>query len=213
MTRREVERRKFRQALVPGLVLSAVAHLALLGLGAVEVPGWETTEPDREREASAEEWEERSLEVVTLRPRPDRGASSPAARARSAPRPPESSAASAGPAPEVRPPSASSAAAERVDVPAVAIAVSRQETEEETSEADERLSASDLAALFPGRSETPKPTSRAARAASGEPRSIGDQFRGVRGTRRAGARGGGCVVRPGTAINRRFPEGITIGGG
>lgn len=209
MTRREVERHKFRQALVSGLVLSAVAHLALLGLGAFEVPGWETTEPDREREARAEEWKAESLEVVTLRPRPDRSASRPGDGARSARRPPETPAVSAAPTPEVRPASAPSVAPGRVNVPAVAIAVSR----EEANEADERLSASDLAALFPGRSETPKPTSRAARAASGEPRSIGDQFRGPRGTQRAGARGGGCVVRPGTAINRRFPEGITIGGG
>lgn len=205
MTRREVERRKFREALVPGLVLSAVAHLAILGLGAFEVPGWESAAPDREREARAEEWEEKSLEVVTLRPRPNRRASSPEAGAASAHRPSETAAAGAA-APTVRTPSASSLAAEPVDVPTVALAVPTHETEE-------RLSASDLAALFPGRSETPKPTSRAAREASGETGNAGDRFRGVRGTQRAGPRGGGCVVRPGTAINRRFPEGITIGGG
>lgn len=206
MTRREVERRKFRQALVPGLVLSAVAHLALLGLGAFEIPGRESTTPDREREARAEEWQEKTLELVTVRPDPERAAGSRDAGAASADRASEA-AGTAGPA-TVRVPPAPSVAADPVDVPTVAIAVRTGETRE----TDERLSASDLATLFPGRSETPKPASRAAREASGEPRSIGDDFRGVRGTRRAGARGGGCIVRPGTAINRRFPEGITIGG-
>lgn len=209
MTRREVERRKFRQALVPGLVLSAVAHLALLGLGAFEIPGREPTTPDREREARAEEWEEKSLELVTVRPDPERAeraAGNPEAGAPSADRASEA-AATAGAA-TVRVPPASGVAADPVEVPTAAIAVRTGDTRE----TEERLSASDLATLFPGRSETPKPASRAAREASGEPRSIGDDFRGVRGTRRAGARGGGCIVRPGTAINRRFPEGITIGG-
>lgn len=204
MSRRDVERRKFRQALVPGLVLSALAHALLLGLGGFDVPAWTDAPPDRTREARAEEWEEESLEVVRVRARSSRPANGPAADATSA-RPVERAAASA-PAPVVRAPSAPALAAEPVDVPSVVVAVRAEEREE-------RLSASDLAALFPGRSEMPRPTSRAAREASGEARDIGDRFRGVRGTQRAGPRGGGCIVRPGTAINRRFPEGITIGGG
>lgn len=207
MSRREVERRKFRQALVPGLVLSAVAHVLLLGLGGFGVPTWTDAAPDRTREDRADQWEEESLEVVRVRPRPTRvarTAGSPAAGATSA-RPAERAAASA-PAPAVRATAAPALAAEPVDVPSVMVAVRAEER-------DERLSASDLAALFPGRSEMPRPTSRAAREASGEARDAGDRFRGVRGTQRAGPRGGGCIVRPGTAINRRFPEGITIGGG
>lgn len=204
MSRREMERRKFRQALVPGLVLSAVAHVLLLGLGGFGFPTWTEAPPDRTREDRVEEWEEESLEVVRVRARSSRPANGPAAGATSA-RPAERAAASA-PAPVVRVPSAPALAAKPVHVPSVVVAVRAEEREE-------RLSASDLAALFPGRSEMPSPTSRAAREASGEPRDAGDRFRGVRGTRRAGPRGGGCVVRPGTAINRRFPEGITIGGG
>lgn len=202
MTRREVERRKFRQALVPALAVSALAHLVLLGLGAFEIPGWEPT-PDRaQQEARAEQWQERSLEVVNVRPAAERSAAGPTSDAASAER---SSGASAA-APTVRTPSAPRLAAEPVEVPSVVVALRAEETEE-------RLSASDLAALFPGRSEMPRPTSRAAREASGEPSTLGDQFRGVRGTQRAGARGGGCVLRPGTAINRRFPEDIILGGG
>ena len=205
MSRREVERRKFRQALVPGLVLSAVAHVLLLGFGGFGVPTWTEAPPDRTREDRAEEWEEESLEVVRIRrARPSRAAGGPAAGATST-RPAERAEASAS-APVVRAPSAPALAAKPVDVPSVVVAVRAEEREE-------RLSASDLAALFPDRSEMPRPTSRAAREASGEPRDAGDRFRGVRGTRRAGPRGGGCIVRPGTAINRRFPEGITIGGG
>lgn len=208
MSRREVERQKFRQALVPGLVLSAVAHVLLLGLGDFGIPAWTEAEPDRDRQERAREWEEETLEVVTVQPRPvraARAAGSPASGATSPARPAETAATSA-PAPAVRAPSAPALAADPVDVPAVMVAVRARER-------DERLNASDLAALFPGRSETPKPTSRAAREASGETGNAGDRFRGVRGTQRAGPRGGGCVVRPGTAINRRFPEGITIGGG
>ena len=208
MSRREVERRKFRQALVPGLVLSVLAHVLLLGLGGVGVPTWTDTPPDRTPQDRADEWKEESLEVVTLRPRPTRAArtaGSSAAGASSPARPAERAAASA-PAPVVRTPASPALAAEPVDVPSVRVAVRAEER-------DERLSASDLAALFPGRSEMPRPTSRAAREASGETHDAGDRFRGVRGTQRAAPRGGGCIVRPGTAINRRFPEGITIGGG
>lgn len=203
MSRREVERRKFRQALVPGLALSAVAHLALLGLAVLEVPAREESDPNRERQERAEERRDKSLEIVTVRPRPDRAAASdPAGR-------PSATAAAGAAAPAVGAPSARRVATEPVDVPSVVVAVRREEREDR----EERLSASDLAALFPGRSETPRPTSRAAREASGDPGTAGDGFRGVAGTQRAGRRGGGCVVRPGTAINRRFPEGITIGGG
>lgn len=205
MSRREVERRKFRQALVPGLALSAVAHLALLGLAVLEVPAREESDPNRERQERAEERREKSLEIVTVRPRPDRAAASRPAGASPAARPSATAAADAA-APAVGAPSARRVATEPVDVPSVVVAV-------RTEEREERLSASDLAALFPGRSETPRPTSRAAREASGDPGTAGDGFRGVAGTQRAGRRGGGCVVRPGTAINRRFPEGITIGGG
>lgn len=208
MSRREVERRKFRQALVPGLALSAVAHLALLGLAVLEVPAREESDPNRERQERAEERREKSLEIVTVRPRPDRAAASDPAGAPPAGRPSATAAAGAA-APAVGAPSARRVATEPVDVPSVVVAVRREEREDR----EERLSASDLAALFPGRSETPRPTSRAAREASGDPGTAGDGFRGVAGTQRAGRRGGGCVVRPGTAINRRFPEGITIGGG
>lgn len=203
MSRREMERRKFRQALVPGIVLSLLAHVVLLGLGSFGLPAWTEADSNRDQQERAREWEEESLEVVNLRSRAARGAKSPAAAASSA-RPAERMA-SGAPAAAVRAPSSPAVAAEPVDVPSVMVVVAAEEREE-------RLSASDLAALFPGGSEMPKPTSRAAREASGESRDAGDRFSGAGGTRRAGPRGGGCVVRPGTAINRRFPEDITIGG-
>lgn len=208
MSRREAERRKFRQALVPGLVLSVLAHVLLLGLGDVGIPAWTDAGPDRDRQERAREWEEESLEIVTVRPRPARAAAEggiPAAGASSPARAAERAEALA-PAPAVRAPSASAPAPEPVDVPVVTVAV-------QVEERDDRLSASDLAALFPGRSETPNPTSRAAREASDETGDAGDRFRGVRGTQRAGPRGGSCIVRPEGAINRRFPQDITIGGG
>lgn len=204
MSRREMERRKFRQALVPGIVLSLLAHLVLLGLGNFGLPAWTNADSNRGHQEQAREWEEERLEVVNLRSRAVRAAKSPAAGAASSARPAERVASSSA-APAVRAPSSPALAAEPVDVPSVMVVVAAEEQEE-------RLSASDLAALFPGGSEMPKPTSRAAREASGEFRDAGDRFSGARGTRRAGARGGGCVVRPGTAINRRFPEDITIGG-
>lgn len=199
-----MERRKFRQALIPGIVLSLAAHLLLLGLGNFGLPSWTDTDSNRDREERAHEWADRSLEVVNLRPRAVRKARNPAAGAASSDRRADRAASSA-PAPAVRAPSSPARAAEPVDVPSVMVAVAAEEGEE-------RLSASDLAALFPGGSEMPKPTSRAAREASGESRDAGDRFAGARSTRRAGSSGGGCVVRPGTAINRRFPEDITIGG-
>lgn len=205
MSRRELERRKYREALVPGLVLSALAHVLLLGLGTFDVPPWSDAGPDRDVRERAERWKEQSMELVTLRAATE----TPAAVAASGAGAAKESAARVERAPAVRPPSTSSVALEPVTVPSPVITarLERQEDEE-----DRRLSASELAALFPGRNETPRPTSRAAREVSGEARDVGDRFRAVGGTRRAAPRGGGCVVRPGAAINRRFPEGITIGG-
>lgn len=207
MSRRELERRKYREALVPGLVLSAVAHALLLGLGTFGVPSWTDGEADREARERAERWKEESIEVVTVRPAPARTAAESRAGEAPARAGSAEAAASAAVASTIRTPSSPAVALEPVEAasPVVALRAERRE--------EERLSASDLASLFPGRSEMPKPTSRAAREVSGEARDAGDRFRAVGGTRRAAPRGGGCVVRPGSAINRRFPQGITIGGG
>lgn len=214
MSRRELERRKYREALVPGLVLSAFVHVLLLGLGTFDVPPWNDAGPDRELRERSERWKEQSMELVTLRPASGLAAAeSPAARAASgAEAGKEAATAERAPAIRIRPPSTSSVVLEPVTAPSPVFAVRLERLERQEDEEDRRLSASDLAALFPGRNETPRPTSRAAREASGEARDVGDRFRSVGGTRRAAPRGGGCVVRPGTAINRRFPEGITIGG-
>lgn len=210
MSRRELERRKYREALVPGLVLSAVAHALLLGLGTFGVPPWTDGEADREARERAERWKEESIEVVTVRLAQARTAAESRAgeastRAGTAEAP--TAAASAAEASTIRTPSSPAVALEPVDAASPVSALRAERREEE------RLSASDLASLFPGRSEMPKPTSRAARETSGEARDAGDRFRAVGGTRRAAPRGGGCVVRPGSAINRRLPQGITIGGG
>lgn len=202
MSRREAERQKFRLALVPGLLLSAVAHALLLGLGTIGVPLPGETEP-AERERS-EQPKERAIEAVTVRPEPTRTADgrtgSVASRGGSA------EATATASAPRVRASPSPGAAMEPVEAPSVVVAVRTERTEEE------RLSATDLAGLFPGGNEMPKPASRAAREASGEAGNAGDQFPAVGDRRRAASRGSGCVIRPGTAINRRFPEGITIGG-
>lgn len=206
MSRRQMERRKYREALVPGLVLSAVAHALVLGMATFGVSLPEDT--DDAAEDRAERWEENSVQLVSVRPR-----SAPSAEARSAAgaRANDDAAAEADAAavaaPRVR--AAASApvvATERVDAPLVAVRIRGERRQEG------RLSATQLAGMFPGGDQMPRPTSRAAREASGEHRDVGDRFRALGGTQRAGPSGGGCTVAPGAIIDRRFPQGITIGG-
>lgn len=216
MSRRELERRKFREALVPGLVLSAVAHALVLGLGHFGAPSWQPDEaPDRPEEV-ADRWQDRSLRVVATRSEPAPAAESRAASAAAtsdgAPSRAAPSAADAGgaDAPAPRTPSrpvSTGVALEPVEAPSADVALAAEGSGDEG-----RLTATDLAELFPSDGEMPEPASRAAREASGPARDVGDRFGAVGDTRRAAPRGGGCVVRPGAVINRRFPEGITVGG-
>lgn len=204
MSRRETVRREYRRALVPGLLLSVAAHVLLLGLGAVGVPPWEETEPAPDERTT--ERSEQVMEVVDVRPAPARTP----ARSVEASRPDTDDPAEAGlreaAAPSVRTPSSTALHAEPVPVPAPAAVIPVERRRED------RLSATDLAALFPGDGDVPRPTSRAAREASGDGRRAGDGFRAPDDTRRVAPRRGGCIVRPGGVINRRLPRGIVIGG-
>lgn len=206
MSRRDLEKRKFREALVPGLIVSVAVHAVLLGLGAFGVPAPETR--DRADEGRLDRWEENSIRMVAVRAAPSRardgGAGEPAPAAGS---PTEAVARATVDAPPERAPApAPTVAAEPVAVPVVAVPV-------RTERRERRLSATELAGMFPDGSQMPRATSRAARAVSGEHRDVGDRFRAPGGTRRAGPRGEGCTVGPGAIIDRRFPRGITIGGG
>lgn len=206
MSRRDAARRQYRRALVPGLVLSAVAHALVLGLLALDVP---LREDPRDRAVKpADRAQETGLEVVALRQRDARRpASTPGDGAAPPAETGERASEAAVRAPAVRTPPSREMVTERVEAPAGAVPVPMDERREE------RLGAAELAALFPGSDEVPRPTSRAAREASGEPRDVGDRFQAVGGTQRAGTRGGGCTVTPGTAINRRFPQDLEFGGG
>lgn len=204
MSRRETERKNFRRALIPGLVLSLVAHGLALGLLAFDVPLWPSDAEDATREERAERYTERSLEVVALRS-PRSSPASPAEEAAAAEASARAAEASTA-APSVRSPSTPSVSAEPVEAPTVVLAVVAERRDER------RLSATDLAGMFPGRSQVPKPTSRAARKASGEARDVGDRFEAIGGARNAGPRGGGCTTNPGSLINRRIPSDLTAGG-
>lgn len=211
MSRRQEERASFRRAWTAGLAVSVAAHALLLALGAVGVPLWPDDESAaEEREERGERWEERSLQVVSVR-----AAGADAASASDAAAPSEASARSvaasggeAGAVPAVRRPETASLDVEPARVPTVAVTMPAEVREEE------RLSATELAGMFPGRDRMPRPTSRAAREASGPARDVGDRFEGISrgGTRSAGPRGGGCVVNPGSLINRRLPRGLPFGG-
>lgn len=204
MSRREMEREKYREALVPALIVSAVVHALVLGLGVYGVPMPEAD--DGSAEERAERWEENSIHVVSVRPRSSRAAAQRADGG--APARASGAASTAVAEPSVRDPSVAAVSTERVRaVEAVPVAL-RTETRER-----ERLSATELAGMFPGGDQMPEATSRAAREVSGEPRDVGDRFRTLGGTRSAGPRGGGCTVGPGAIVDRRFPQGITIGGG
>lgn len=214
MSRRELERRKFREALVPGLVLSAVAHALVLGLGHFGPPSWQPDEAPERPEEVADRWQDRSLRVVATRSEPapaaESRAASGAATSDGAPSRAAPSAADAGgaDAPAPRTPSRTAGVTvEPVEAPSADVSLAAEGDGEEG-----RLTATDLAELFPGDGEMPEPASRAAREASGPARDVGDRFEAVGDTRRAAPRRGGCVVRPGAVINRRFPEGITVGG-
>lgn len=202
MSRRDSTRRQYRRALLPGLVLSVIAHALALGLGGFDVPLW--TDGETSEEDAVDRFQETTLQVVAVRRTEARRTSRADVDG--------ASSASAGPAeagagaPAVQPPRSPVLAVEPVPVPAPAPPLRSEERRRE------RLSATDLAALYPGSSEVPRPTSRAAREASGEYRDVGDRFGGAGGTRRAGPRGGECTASPGTIIDRRFPEGTTIGG-
>lgn len=206
MSRRDLERRKFRQALVPGLIVSVAVHAVVLGLGAFGVPGAEARDrADRER---PDRWDESSIRMVAVRAAPSRardgGAGEPDPAAGS---PSEAVARATVDAPPARAPSpAPTLAAEPVAVPVVAVPL-------RTERRERRLTATELAGMFPDGAQMPRAASRAARAVSGEHRDVGDRFRALGGTRRAGPRGEGCTVGPGAIIDRRFPRGITIGGG
>lgn len=181
----------------------------VLGVGGfgVSLPDAGDGHPDPDERA--DRWMENSIRTVAVRARSSRAARDEAtdlARAdRSAP---EAAATATVAAPPVRPAArAPAVSADRVDAPLVAVALRGERRERE------RLSATDLAGMFPGGDETPRPTSRAAREVSGEHRDVGDRFRGLGGTQRVARRGGGCTVTPGTIIDRRFPRGVTPGGG
>lgn len=205
MDRRDDTRRRYRRALVPGLVLSIVAHALLLGLGGLDVPLRDGDDrADRER---AERHREPSLKVVAIRPSeapPEATASSEASSPVRAPS--RSAAASDAPPAGVRSPAAPTFAAEPVPVPTAAPVLGAD------GRRDERLTATELASLFPGSDQTPRPTSRAARRVSGEHRDVGDRFQGAGGARRVGPRGGSCTANPGTIIDRRLPRDVTAGG-
>lgn len=216
MSRRELERRKFREALVPGLVLSAVAHALVLGLGHFGAPPWQPEEAPERPDEVADRWQETSLRVVATRHEPAPAAESGAATAEAtsdvATSRPAPTGADAGAADGAAPrtparPATNGPAPEPVEAPRADLRLAAEGDGEE-----EQLTATDLAELFPGDGEMPRPASRAAREASGPARDVGDRFGTVGDTRRAAPRGGGCVVRPGALINRRFPEGITVGG-
>lgn len=204
MSRRDTTRRQYRRALVPGLVLSAVAHALVLGLGGFDVPLWddgETAEVDR-----VDRYEESGLQVVAVRPTSARQRASEetgeaGSPSRAVARPPGGDRARA-----VRPPRSRSVTVEPVSRP----------TAVPTLRPDERrrgrLTATDLATLYPGSSEMPRPTSRAAREASGEHRDAGDRFEAVGGARRAGPGGDSCSGAPGAIVDRRFPQDIPSGG-
>lgn len=204
MSRREMEREKYREALVPALIVSAVVHALVLGLGVYGVSMPEAD--DRSAEERAERWEENSIHVVSVRPRSSRAVAQRAGGG--APARASGAAAVSVAAPSVRDPSVAAVSTERVRAVEAAPVVLRTERRER-----ERLSATELAGMFPGGDQMPRATSRAAREVSGEPRDVGDRFRALGGTRRAGPRGGGCTVGPGAIVDRRFPQGITIGGG
>lgn len=207
MSGREEGRRRYRRALVPGLLLSAAAHVLVLALVGLDVPAIDVGEaPDAER------YQRSSLEVVAVRSRPARGSEAPD-RARGALSPeqagvsaPAAPAASPVDAPAVRVPRSPDLTAEPVPRTATSPALRLEERRRE------RLTATELAALSAGSAQMPRPTSRAAREVSGEPRDVGDRFEGAGGTRRAGPSGGGCTADPGTIIDRRFPRGLAGGG-
>lgn len=206
MSRRDLEKRKFREALVPGLIVSVAVHAVVLGLGAFGVPAPETR--DRAEEERLDRWEENSIRMVAVRAASSRardgGAREPAPAAGS---PSETVARITVDASPARPSApATSLATEPVAAPVVAVPLRPERRER-------RLSATELAGMFPDGGQMPRATSRAAREVSGEHRDVGDRFRALGGTRRAGPRGGGCTVGPGAIIDRRFPRGITIGGG
>lgn len=208
MSGREEGRRRYRRALLPGLVLSAAAHVLVLALVGLDVP-----EIDLGEDVDAERYERSSLEVVAIRSTPARRSEAPADRTRAARSSgkvgvsaPAASAARSADAPAVRLPRSSELTAEPVPRPASSPALRLEERRRE------RLTATELAALSAGSAQMPRPTSRAAREVSGEPRDVGDRFAGAGGTRRAGPSGGGCTANPGTIIDRRFPRGLAGGG-
>lgn len=202
MSRRNLERRKYRKALVPGLIVSAAVHALILGVGAFDVPV--TEDSDRDAEERTERWGDNSIRVVSVQPRTSRTVAERAVA--SAPARATADAVAVA-APAVHVPSAGpSVSTERVRSAAAvtsALDAGRQDRE--------RMSATELAGMFPGDDQMPRPASRA-REVSGAHRDVGDRFRALGGSRRAGPRGGGCIVAPGTIVDRRFPRGITIGG-
>lgn len=206
MSRRDLEKRKFREALVPGLIVSVAVHAVVLGVGALGVPVPET--PDRAGEERLDRWEENSIRAVAVRGGSARSPAGGAARPAAAMSSPSEAVAratvDASPVRATDP--APTLATEPVAAPVVAVPLRSERRER-------RLSATELAGMFPDGGQMPRAASRAARAVSGEHRDVGDRFRALGGARRSGPRGDGCTVGPGAIIDRRFPRGITIGGG